>query len=119
LSADPKCPKCEFENTYSDGNLWICPACGHEWNPAEVQAEAPAESGARVVRDAHGNVLNDGDSVTVIKDLKVKGSSSSVKVGTKVRNIRLNPDSSDGHDISCKIDGFGAMNLKSEFVKKA
>ena len=91
--------------------MLICPECANEWNPDDI---ASAES-ERVIKDANGNVLQDGDSVTVIKDLKVKGSSSVVKVGTKVRNIRL----VDGdHDIDCKIDGIGAMKLKSEFVKK-
>lgn len=94
----------------------ICPECAHEWNPAIAAAtEVPGE---RVYRDAHGNILSEGDSVTVIKDLKIKGLSSVVKVGTKVKNIHL-LDGDDGHDISCKIDGFGSMNLKSEFVKKA
>ena len=109
-----KCPQCSSEHVYQDGSLWICPECAHEWNP-QAAAEASQEQG---VRDAHGNVLSDGDSVTVIKDLKVKGSSLVVKGGTKVKNIRL-VDGADGHDISCKIDGIGAMNLKSEFVKKA
>jgi protein PhnA len=118
MEKDPLCPKCQCENTYADGNLWVCPECSHEWNPREEQATAPQEAGPRIFRDAHGNILQDGDSVTVIKDLKVKGSSSVVKVGTKVRNIRL-LEGEDGHDISCKIDGIGAMNLKSEFVKKA
>jgi protein PhnA len=96
--------------------MWICPECGHEWTASVgVQRESDESSS---VRDAHGNVLQDGDSVTVIKDLKVKGSSSALKVGTKVKNIRI-VDGADGHNISCKIDGFGAMNLKSEFVKKA
>lgn len=119
MSADPKCPKCQSENTYSDGNLWVCPECAHEWNPSAA-AEAPKveEESGFVVRDANGNILQEGDSVTVIKDLKVKGSSSVVKVGTKVRNIHLS-EGSDGHNISCKIDGIGAMNLKSEFVRKA
>lgn len=117
MEKEPNCPQCQSENTYADGNLWICPECAHEWNPLE--AAKPAETGgARVVRDAHGNVLAEGDSVTVIKDLKVKGSSAVVKVGTKVRNIHL-VEGHDGHDIACKIDGIGAMNLKSEFVKKA
>lgn len=108
----PQCPKCQSEFTYEDGAMYICPECAHEW-PKEA-VEATEEQ--RVVRDAHGNVLQDGDSVTVIKDLKVKGSSLVVKVGTKVKNIRL----VDGdHDIDCKIDGIGAMQLKSEFVKKA
>ncbi len=109
------CPPCGSENVYHDGNLWVCPDCGHEWNP-----EAAGSSGAEdaSVRDANGNVLNDGDTVSVIKDLKVKGSSLVVKGGTKVKGIRL-VDATDGHNISCKIDGIGAMNLKSEFVKKA
>lgn len=115
-----KCPKCNSEHVYSDGNLWVCPECAHEWslyadqNPAEQAAEAADPA----IRDAHGNVLADGDSVTVIKELKIKGSSSAVKAGTKVRNIRL-VESSDGHNIACKIEGLGAINLKSEFVKKA
>ena len=113
------CPKCNSDNVYFDGSLWNCPDCAHEWSAQTGNSDASAsESDSLVVKDAHGNVLSDGDSVTVIKDLKVKGSSSSVKVGTKVKGIRL-VDSSDGHNISCKIDGFGAMNLKSEFVKKA
>lgn len=111
---DLKCPKCSSEHVYQDGNLWICPECAHEWDPAiAVESE-----GADVVKDANGNVLADGDAVTVIKDLKVKGSSLVVKGGTKVKNIRL-VDSTDGHNIACKIDGIGAMNLKSEFVKKS
>ena len=112
------CPKCKSENIYEDGNLWICPECSHEWTPSIAIAEEAVETQDNVIKDAFGNVLNDGDSVTVIKELRVKGSSSVVKVGTKVKNIRLG-DGGDGHDISCKIDGFGAMNLKSEFVKKA
>ena len=113
MSGLPKCPKCSSEYTYEEGDLYVCPECAHEWDKAGV-----AESGdqKRVVRDAHGNVLQDGDAVTVIKDLKVKGSSSVVKVGTKVKNIRL---VEGDHDIDCKIDGIGAMQLKSEFVKKA
>ena len=113
MSNLPKCPKCGSEYTYEDGNMFVCPECAHEWSK-EAAAETADE--ARVVKDAHGNVLQDGDSVTVIKDLKVKGSSLVVKVGTKVKNIRL----VDGdHNIDCKIDGVGAMQLKSEFVKKA
>ncbi|QNN45490.1 alkylphosphonate utilization protein [Thermomonas brevis] len=109
----PPCPKCNCEYTYEDGALLVCPECAHEWSPA---GEAAAEDEAKVVKDAVGNLLQDGDTVTVIKDLKVKGSSLVVKVGTKVRNIRL----VDGdHDIDCKIDGIGQMGLKSEFVKKA
>lgn len=118
MEKEPICPKCHSENTYSDGLMWICPECGFEWNPEAVAETAENEVVDTAIRDAHGNVLQDGDSVTVIKDLKVKGSSSVVKVGTRVKNIRL-IDGADGHNISCKIDGFGAMNLKSEFVKKA
>lgn len=118
MSSDPKCPKCHSENTYADGALWVCPECGHEWNPAAAALNEEKEPEALIVRDASGNTLQDGDSVTVIKDLKVKGSSSVVKVGTKVRNIQL-VDGNDGHNISCRIDGIGAMNLKSEFVRKA
>lgn len=108
----PKCPKCSSEYTYEDGNLLVCPECAHEWT-AELENENSEEQ--KIIKDANGNVLHDGDTVSVIKDLKVKGSSLSVKIGTKVKNIRL----VDGdHDIDCHIDGFGAMKLKSEFVKK-
>jgi protein PhnA len=114
MSTLPQCPQCNSEYTYEDGGQYVCPECAHEWSKDAAAADA-AEQKAEV-RDAVGNVLNDGDSVTVIKDLKVKGSSSVVKVGTKVKNIRL----VDGdHDIDCQIDGIGAMQLKSEFVKKA
>jgi len=114
MSSLPKCPKCNSEFTYEDGSNYVCPECAHEWPIAAAAVEGVEET--RVVRDAYGTVLNDGDSVTVIKDLKVKGSSSVVKVGTKVKSIRL----VDGdHDIDCKIDGIGSMGLKSEFVKKA
>ena len=109
----PPCPKCNSTFTYEDGPLYICPECGHEWSASAV-AEA-TEQGLEV-RDAYGNSLKDGDSVTVIKDLKVKGSSSVVKVGTKVKSIRL---VEGDHNIDCKVDGIGAMQLKSEFVKKA
>ncbi len=109
-----KCPKCQYDYPYEDGEKWVCPDCGHEWNPAEAAAQD-----VEVILDSNGNELKDGDSVTVIKDLKVKGASGSIKVGTKVKNIRLRFDSGDGHNIACKIDGFGAMNLKSEFVKKS
>lgn len=113
MSALPKCPKCNSEYTYEDGSMYVCPECTHEWSK---DATADSSEQKRVWRDANGNELQDGDSVTVIKDLKIKGSSSVVKVGTKVKNIRL----VDGdHDIDCKIDGIGAMQLKSEFVKKA
>jgi protein PhnA len=110
-----KCPECKSEHAYQDRGLWVCPECGHEWS-AEAGAAAETSQDAGV-RDANGNLLSDGDNVIVIKDLKVKGSSSVVKGGTKVRNIRLT-EASDGHNIACKIDGIGAMNLKSEFVKK-
>lgn len=107
----PKCPKCQSEYTYENEGLFVCPECAHEW---PMLAEAATEE-TRVIKDANGNVLTDGDTVSVIKDLKVKGSSSVIKIGTKVKNIRL----VDGdHDIDCKIEGFGAMKLKSEFVKK-
>lgn len=113
----PKCPKCGSAHTYEDGALLVCPECAHEWSAA-AGADAADDDAPRIVKDATGNVLADGDTVTVIKDLKIKGSSSVVKVGTKVRNIRL-IDGSGGHDIDCKIEGVGPMQLKSEFVKKA
>ncbi|MBI5451791.1 MAG: alkylphosphonate utilization protein [Gammaproteobacteria bacterium] len=113
MSKLPSCPQCGSEFTYADGDIYVCPECAHEWSGV-VEAEAGRE--ARVIKDAHGNVLQDGDTITVIKDLKVKGSSLVVKVGTKVKNIRL---VEGDHDIDCKIDGIGAMKLKSEFVKKA
>lgn len=109
------CPQCQSEYTYQDGELLICPECSHEWKQSEGQASEQQE----IIKDANGNVLTDGDSVTVVKDLKIKGSSMVVKVGTKVKTIRLITDASDGHNIDCKIDGIGAMKLKSEFVKKA
>ncbi len=112
MSDFPPCPSCGSAFAYEDRNLLVCPECGNEWTPGE---SAPADT-VLVVKDAHGTLLYDGDSVTVIKDLKIKGSSSVVKVGTKVRNIRL---VEGDHDIDCKIDGIGAMKLKSEFVKKA
>ena len=110
----PACPQCQSEFVYADGPLLICPECAHEW-PADA-APAPGEDAPAVIKDAVGNVLQDGDNVTVVKDLKLKGSSLVVKVGTKVRNIRL----VDGdHDIDCRIDGIGPMQLKSMYVKKA
>jgi protein PhnA len=113
MSELPNCPKCKSEYTYEDGSLLVCPECAHEW---ALGAEESAGEEQKVIKDASGNILADGDSVTVIKDLKVKGSSSSIKIGTKVKNIRL----VDGdHNIDCNIEGFGAMKLKSEFVKKA
>ena len=108
----PNCPQCNSEYVYEDGALLVCPECAHEWNPAEV---AEVEEGL-VAIDANGNKLADGDTVTLIKDLKVKGESSDLKRGKKVKNIRLIDDGV--HNIDCKIDGFGAMKLKSEFVKK-
>ena len=113
MSALPPCPQCQSTYTYEDGGNYVCPECAHEWSASA--AAAPADDAAKVYRDAAGNVLQDGDTVTVIKDLKLKGGGGVVKVGTKVKNIRL-VDSD--HDIDCKIDGFGAMSLKSEFVKK-
>lgn len=107
------CPKCSSEYPYKDGSFWTCPECAHEWGD-ETIAQVAADD---AVRDAHGNLLVTGDSVSLIKDLKVKGTSSTLKSGTKVRNIRV-VEASDGHNISCKIDGIGAMHLKSEFVKK-
>lgn len=112
MSETPECPECGSEYTYEDRDMYVCPECTHEWS---MHADDEVVDG-KIIKDANGNLLQDGDAVTVIKDLKVKGSSSVVKVGTKVRNIRL----VDGdHDIDCKIDGIGAMKLKSEFVKKA
>ncbi|MDO8828322.1 zinc ribbon domain-containing protein YjdM [Methylophaga sp.] len=112
MSDLPNCPKCDSEYTYQDGNILICPECSYEWSADQVMDKGEASN---EIIDANGNVLQDGDTVTVIKDLKVKGSSLVVKVGTKVKNIRL----VDGdHDIDCKIDGIGAMKLKSQFVKK-
>jgi protein PhnA len=113
----PACPQCKSELTYQDGTQYVCPECAHEWNET-ADPVGPATEDALVVRDAFGNTLRDGDSITVIKDLKVKGSSSVVKVGTKVKGIRL-VDSDNGHNIDCRIEGIGAMQLKSEFVKKA
>ncbi|WP_047540347.1 zinc ribbon domain-containing protein YjdM [Methylotenera versatilis] len=109
----PNCPQCNSEYTYEDGNIYICPECAHEWS---MDTNAVSAEEVKVIRDANGNILQDGDTITVIKDLKVKGSSLVVKVGTKVKNIRL---VEGDHDIDCKIDGIGAMKLKSEFVKKA
>jgi len=113
MSGLPKCPECSSQYTYEAGALYVCPECAHEW---QKDTAAERREQERVVHDAHGNVLQDGDAITVIKDLKIKGSSAVLKVGTKVKNIRL----VDGdHDIDCKIEGIGSMQLKSEFVKKA
>lgn len=109
----PECPQCASAFVYADRDLLVCPECAHEWSPSAGPAEDADEA---VVRDAHGTPLTDGDSVVVIKDLKIKGSSTVVKVGTRVKSIRL----IDGdHDIDCRIDGIGAMQLKSEFVRKS
>lgn len=113
MTPTPNCPQCNSEYTYEDRGLFVCPECAHEWS---LEKEANNGGEEKTIKDANGNILIDGDTVTIIKDLKVKGSSSILKIGTKVKNIRL----VDGdHDIDCKIDGFGAMKLKSEFVKKA
>lgn len=112
MSDLPNCPKCSSKYTYEDGTMYVCPECAHEWAKDEA---AESIDGEPVVIDANGNVLADGDTITVVKDLKVKGASSVVKVGTKVKNIRL---VEGDHNIDCKIDGIGAMKLKSEFVKK-
>lgn len=112
----PNCPKCNSEYTYEDGNLLVCPECAHEWT---LESEQGNSEDKKVVKDSNGNILNDGDTVTVIKDLKVKGSSSVVKIGTKVKNIKLVDGAAGDHDIDCKIPGIGAMYLKSKFVKKA
>ncbi|WP_329403481.1 zinc ribbon domain-containing protein YjdM [Streptomyces melanogenes] len=115
----PPCPECSGAYTYEMGALLVCPECGHEWSPAAgASGMGESEGEAGVIRDAVGNVLADGDTVTVIKTLKVKGSPTGIKAGTKVRNIRL-VDGVDGHDIDCKVEGFGSMQLKSSVVKKA
>lgn len=105
------CPKCQSEFTYPMDNLLVCPECGHEWNPEEIEEET-----GLVVKDANGNLLADGDAVVIVKDLPVKGAPKPIKAGTKVKSIRL---VEGDHNIDCKIDGFGSMALKSEFVKKA
>jgi protein PhnA len=109
----PPCPECNSEFSYEMGELLVCPECAHEWNPNDVEVES-----VRVIKDASGNVLTDGDDVTIVKDMKVKGSSNTLKVGTKVRGIRL-VDGPGDHDIEAKVDGFGPMNLKSSIVRKA
>ena len=117
MNNENKCPQCKSENTYQDVSFWVCSECFHEWDPANLTPVEQVESSTAVIVDSNGVVLTDGDTVTVIKDLKVKGSPSGLKAGTKVKNIRL-VDGADDHNISCKIDGFGAMYLKSEIVKK-
>jgi len=109
----PPCPECHSEFSYEMGELLVCPECAHEWNPNDIEVES-----VRVIKDASGNVLADGDDVTIVKDMKVKGSSNTLKVGTKVRGIRL-VDGPGDHDIEAKVDGFGPMNLKSSIVRKA
>ena len=113
MSELPPCPECKSEYSYEMGSLLVCPECAHEWNPTEEAADT-----ARVIKDSSGTVLADGDDVTIVKDMKVKGSSNALKVGTKVRNIRL-IDGPGDHDIEAKVDGFGPMNLKSSIVRKA
>lgn len=115
MSSLPPCPKCASAFTYEDGALLVCPECAHEWSLTSAAPETAADVGL-VVRDAHGTQLRDGDSVVIVKDLKVKGASSALKVGTRVKNIKL---VEGDHNIDCRIDGFGAMQLKSEFVKRA
>lgn len=115
MSNLPACPQCKSEYTYELGTLLACPECAHEWSVGE---EVKTESGPRIIKDSAGNILADGDTVTIIKDMKVKGSSNTLKVGTKVKNIRL-VDGPGDHDIDAKVDGFGPMNLKSSIVKKA
>jgi protein PhnA len=114
----PPCPECRSEYTYAMGDLTVCPECAHEWSPAEVAEAAEAEAAASVVKDANGTPLADGDDVVVVKDLPVKGAPKPIKAGTKVRGIRL-VDGVGDHDIDCKVDGFGPMQLKSSVVRKA
>lgn len=118
MSQEPtQCPKCQSESIYPQSSAWVCAECSHEWSPQAQVAPSPA-SDEKVVKDAFGNVLSNGDSVTLVKDLKIKGAGSGIKLGAKVKNIRL-VDGEDGHNIACKIDGVGSIFLKSEFVKKA
>ena len=114
MNSCPSCPKCGSEYTYEDGSLYICPECAHEWSGVEAENEEQKP----VVKDAHGNILQDGDSVTIIKDIKVKGSSTPIKVGTKVKEIKL-IDEVNGHNIDANVKGFGPMLLKSSIVKKS
>jgi protein PhnA len=118
MSESPVCPDCASEYTYGMGDLQVCSMCAHEWTAGEGGAADPAPEGDAVITDSVGNVLTDGDTVTIVKTLKVKGNPSDIKVGTKVRNIRLVHGNGD-HDIDCKVDGFGPMMLKSSVVKKA
>ena len=114
MESVPNCPKCASEFTYENDNVYVCPECAYEW---PKYSEPELEEGARIVKDAHGNILNDGDSVTIIKDIKIKGSSSVIKAGTKVKGISL-VEPVNGHDIDAKVPGFGPMMLKSQIVKK-
>jgi len=116
MSQLPNCPKCGSEYTYEDGDLYICPECAHEWS--QDSSVESSDGDTLVVKDANGTILQDGDDVTVIKDLKVKGSPSGIKVGTKIKGIRL-VEGNDGHNIDCKVTGVGAIKLKQEFVKKS
>jgi len=115
MSDSPKCPNCQSQYGYPNGNFMMCPECGHEWSPNESSEPVAEEPDSSIVKDANGNVLQDGDTVILIKDLPVKGSSKAIKAGTKVKNIKL---TSGDHNIDCKVDGFGAMGLKSKFVRK-
>jgi protein PhnA len=121
MSKEPNCPKCQSQYTYADGSLWICPDCAHEWSQNETSAKGDQDSeqdkNSNIIKDAFGVVLENGDAVSIIKDLKVKGASAGIKVGTKIKNIKL-VESDDGHNIACRIEGIGALNVKSEFVKK-
>ncbi|MCC6278530.1 MAG: alkylphosphonate utilization protein [Oligoflexia bacterium] len=120
MSDATNCPKCQSANIYFEGSIWTCPECWNEWTifqTNEADSSPTTETDSRI-KDAFGNILAEGDAVTIIKDLKIKGSSAVVKIGTKIKNIRL-VDSDDGHNIACKIDGIGSIHLKSEFVKKA
>ncbi len=110
----PNCPKCGSEYTYEDGELYVCPECGYEWS----KLENSEEDEGLVIKDANGTILKDGDDVTIIKDLKIKGSSSTIKVGTKIKNIKL-VESNDGHNIDCRIPKIGAVKIKQIFVKKS
>jgi protein PhnA len=116
MSDTTPCPKCKSDLTYADGELMICTQCFHEWNPAEENTTEEAPAATDKILDANGNELQDGDTVIIIKDLPVKGSSKPVKAGTKVKNIKL---TNGNHNIDCKVDGFGAMGLKSQYVRKA
>ncbi|HTF81680.1 MAG TPA: zinc ribbon domain-containing protein YjdM [Cytophagales bacterium] len=116
MSEFPPCPQCKSPYTYESGTMLACSECGHEWQVAEVAAEEAVVEEGMIVKDSNGNLLKDGDAVVILKDLPVKGFLRSIKAGTKVKNIRL---VEGDHNIDCKVDGFGAMALKSEFVKKA